>query len=76
MCSYLGENRKTHRQGIKMRSKQKVLPQVRISFYHAWPPREVGRDGKEGLMIRTQPHHHAHMEKTKMFCRRSKAIPT
>ena len=74
-CSCLVQNQETHQQGIKRRSKQKVLPQVRIRFYHAWPPEEGKRDGRQGVMIRTQAQHHAHMEKTKMFGRRSKTIP-
>lgn len=74
-CSCLVQNQETHQQGIKRRSKQKVLPQVRIRFYHAWPPQEGQRDGRQGVMIRTQAQHHAHMEKTKMFGRRSKTLP-
>lgn len=76
----LDQNQETHRQGIKMRRKKKILPQVRISFYHAWPPGKRDGMGEKGPTVRTQPHHHTHMEMSKMFYRKSKCytplVPT
>ena len=55
--------KKTYRQGIKMRSKKKIFPQVRIRFYHAWPP------GENSYMNITQTHQYTCTERGNMFCK-------
>lgn len=74
LCRCLDKNQETHRQGIKMRCKKKILPQVRIRFYHAWPPGEEERNREKRVMIRHNLTIMHTWKRTRCFVKDPKAI--